>query len=204
MLSTSDPEPFISPIADRAGTLGFVEHEDPSVTQIDVWTRWSVDLAEFASQGVNLSSVQKIILGVGNRANSVPGGSGTIYFDDIAVGNPIPPVGLVAHYTLENNAQDSSGNNHHGIVVGSPVYVDGPGGLGMALEFDGSGNQYVDLGTFDPSEVTGQLSISLWVKWSGLTSLYQGLIGKRDTWAADAMMWQIEANRDDGTLGFFR
>ncbi|TKJ32619.1 MAG: hypothetical protein CEE38_22910 [Planctomycetes bacterium B3_Pla] len=90
-IAVNDAEPMYVGIADNAGTLGFVEHEDPSVTQIDTWTRWSVDLAEFADQGVNLAGVQKIILGVGNRANSVPGGSGTMYFDDIAVGNPAQP-----------------------------------------------------------------------------------------------------------------
>jgi hypothetical protein len=203
-IASNAAEPLYIGLADSAGNRATIEHEDATATQIDSFTLWSVNLTDFANQGVNVASVKKLILGVGNPTAPVAGGSGAMYFDDIAVGNPIPPVGLVAHFALENNAEDSSGNNHHGVVVGSPVYVDGPGGLGMALEFDGTGNQYVDLGTFDPSEVTGQLSISLWVKWNGLTSLYQGLIGKRDTWAADAMMWQIEANRDDGTLGFFR
>jgi len=181
-----------------------VSHENPDAALVTKWTQWNIPLQEFADQGVNLTNVNTIALGLGDKTNPQPGGSGKMYFDDITVGNPIPPVGLVAHFALENNAQDSSGNSHHGTVVGDPVYVDGPAGLGMALEFDGTGIQYVALGTFNPSEVTDKLSVSLWAKWNGLTSFWQGLIGKRDTWVASEMMWQIEANQTTGVVRFQR
>ncbi len=61
----------------------------------------------------------------------------------------------------------------------------------------------LNLGRWNPSAATGQLSVSLWAKWSGLSDYWQVLIGKRDTWDADDIMWQIEANMNDGTLGFF-
>jgi hypothetical protein len=83
-------------------------------------------------------------------------------------------------------------------VVGAPVYVDGQ--VGQAIEFDGSAAQRVTLGTLNPSEATGQLSIALWTRWNGLSGFYQGLIGKRDSWAANDMMWQIEANIDTGIV----
>jgi hypothetical protein len=70
----------------------------------------------------------------------------------------------------------------------------------MGMEFDGTGSQYVDLGTWDPSAGTGHLSVSLWAKWNGLSGEWQGLIGKRDTWAADDMMWHIEAHVDTGNI----
>jgi len=120
------------------------------------------------------------------------------------VGSPRTPVGLVAYYALENDANDSSGNEHHGTLVGDPVFVNGPAGFGMGLEFDGTGNQYVDLGTFNPSINSGRLSVTLWAKWNGLTSFWQGLIGKRDTWASGEMMWQIEASQTTGVLSFQR
>ena len=76
--------------------------------------------------------------------------------------------------------------------------------MGNAMLFNGAGGQYVNLGTWNPSAETGQLSVSLWAKWGGLTTFYQGLIGKRDTWAANQMMWQIEANQTTGNLSFSR
>ncbi|MHC4753300.1 MAG: LamG domain-containing protein, partial [Planctomycetota bacterium] len=96
---------------------------------------------------------------------------------------------------------DSAGANN-GTVVGGAQWVAGPDGFGNALLFDGTGSQYVDLGTYNPS--SGELTLALWAKWDGLSGSYQGLMGKRDTWAAANMMWQIEANIDNGTLGFFR
>ncbi len=109
--------------------------------------------------------------------------------------------GLVGYYRLENNAQDSSGQGHHGDANNAPTYVAGQTGQGMM--FNGS-NQYVDLGTWDPSAGTGQLTVALWANWNGLSGLYQGLIGKRNIYANADMMWQIEANVDAGALGFFR
>ena len=181
-----------------------VYHDDPGAAQIDTWTQWTIDLQDFAAQGVNLANVNTITIGFGDKNNLQAGGSGMVFFDDIRVGNPIPPVGLVAYYALENNVEDSSGNEHHGTIVGGPVFVEGPAGLGMAMEFDGTGSQYVDLGTFDSSAITGQLTVALWSKWNGLNGSYQGLIGKRDTWSASEMMWQFEAHQDTGVMRFGR
>ncbi len=147
-----------------------------------------------------------IHIGVGDRDSSPASGTGLIFIDEIQVGHPglsdPGASGLVAYYALEENVEDSSGNENHGTVVGGPVYVEGQ--VGSALEFDGTGAQYVDLGTLNPSAATGQLSLSLWVHWNGLNGQYQGLIGKRDSWAANDMMWQIEANIDTGVIRFQR
>jgi hypothetical protein len=111
---------------------------------------------------------------------------------------------LVAHYTLDGNFNDSSsytglqnGDPHNGAAIISGAV------RGQVARFDGV-NDHVDCGTFNPSAATGQLTVALWAKWNGLSGLYQGLVAKRDTWAAADMMWQIEANIDNGTLGFFR
>ena len=60
-----------------------VNHDNPDAAQIDEWTRWDIDLQAFADQSVNLANVNTIALGLGNRNNPQPGGSGTMYFDDI-------------------------------------------------------------------------------------------------------------------------
>ncbi|MHC4297600.1 MAG: discoidin domain-containing protein [Planctomycetota bacterium] len=88
-IATNAAEPLYIGVADSAGNSATITHEDPAATQIDTWTEWSVDLADLANQGVNIASVKKLILGVGDPTGTVPGGSGTLYFDDIAVGNPV-------------------------------------------------------------------------------------------------------------------
>lgn len=62
-----------------------VYHENPNAAQIDTWTQWNIDLQEFADQGVNLTSVNTIAIGLGDKKNPQTGGSGTMYFDDIQV-----------------------------------------------------------------------------------------------------------------------
>ena len=174
-----------------------VAHPDPTATQAADWTEWEIPLSPFDSS--NLENVTKIYLGVGDRDNPQAGGAGLLYFDDMRVGRKFKSTGLVAYYALENSTEDSSGNGNDGVAVGNPVYVEGPAGLGMALEFNGAGGQYVDLGTLNPAR-TGQFSLALWARWNGLSGFWQGLMGKRNTWAANDMMWDLEINIDNGSL----
>jgi hypothetical protein len=60
-----------------------VNHDNPDAAQIGSWTQWNIDLQAFADQGVNLTNVNSITLGLGNPSNPVAGGSGVIYYDDI-------------------------------------------------------------------------------------------------------------------------
>jgi len=60
-----------------------VQHDTPDAAQTASWTEWNIDLQAFADQGVNLSNVNSITLGLGNKNNPVAGGSGMMYFDDI-------------------------------------------------------------------------------------------------------------------------
>ncbi len=195
-------------IEDNAGHRKIIYHPDVTTVLKRDWQEWSIPMSELTSAGVNMNAVKKMAIGLGDPSNPL-NGSGLIFVDDIQVGHPVSSVdpgnrGLVAYYPMENDTLDSSGNGPDGTPAGDPIYVNGPAGYGMAMEFDGTGNQRVNLGTFNPSADTGQLSVSLWARWNGLTEFYQGLIGKRDSWAVDDMMWQIEATIDTGALGFSR
>ena len=58
-----------------------VYHDDASATQLRGWNEWLIDLAAFA---VDLTNVTSITIGVGTKnAPSPAGGPGTLYFDDI-------------------------------------------------------------------------------------------------------------------------
>jgi len=67
-----------------------VTNDNPDAAQATAWTQWNIDLTRFADQGVNLTNVTSITLGLGNRANPVAGGSGIMYFDDIRLYPPAP------------------------------------------------------------------------------------------------------------------
>jgi len=68
-----------------------VYHGNPNAAQVDTWTEWNIDLQAFADQGVNLANVNTIALGLGNKSNPQPGGSGVMYFDDIRLYRPAEP-----------------------------------------------------------------------------------------------------------------
>jgi hypothetical protein len=66
-----------------------VNHENPNAAQIEIWTEWKIDLQLFADQGVNLTDMDRIAIGLGTRGNiTIPGGSGKMYFDDIRLYRP--------------------------------------------------------------------------------------------------------------------
>jgi hypothetical protein len=78
---------------------------------------------------------------------------------------PVDPgtEGLVAHYAFENDANDSSGNELHGTLVGDAKFAEGPAGYGMALDLDGNGD-YVDCGAPPQFDITEQIAITYWIK----------------------------------------
>ncbi|MFB0553206.1 MAG: hypothetical protein ACETWQ_07825, partial [Phycisphaerae bacterium] len=65
-----------------------VTHDNPDAALTRSWTEWNIDLQAFADQGVNLSNVNTITIGFGNRNNPVVGGAGMMYFDDIRLYAP--------------------------------------------------------------------------------------------------------------------
>jgi len=67
-----------------------VFYDNPDATQIGIWTQWNIDLQAFADQGVDLTNVNTIALGLGDKNNPVAGGSGTMYIDDIRLYRPAP------------------------------------------------------------------------------------------------------------------
>jgi len=67
-----------------------VTNDNPNAAQAGEWTEWTIDLQAFADQGVNLTNVNTISLGLGDKNNPVAGGSGTMYYDDIRLYPPAP------------------------------------------------------------------------------------------------------------------
>ncbi len=50
------------------------------------WNEWAIPYSDLS--GVNLGRVEKMIIGVGNRANPSAGGDGLVYIDDVGFGKP--------------------------------------------------------------------------------------------------------------------
>jgi hypothetical protein len=154
------------------------------------WTQWNIDLA---ASGVNRSNVTSLTIGF--ERTGATGGSGTVLIDDIRLYRLAPPIttptdpgtdGLVAYYAMENNVQDGSGNGLNGTAIGSPTYVSGPTGYGMAIQLNGT-NQAVDLGKKAEFNPAGSFSISLWANIGAWTTAWEHV---------------MVSNRGEGSIGW--
>jgi hypothetical protein len=66
------------------GAPAVVVHNNPDASVTDVWTEWVIPLQTLADQGINLTNVDGIAIGLGTQGNmTVPGGSGRMYIDDV-------------------------------------------------------------------------------------------------------------------------
>jgi hypothetical protein len=100
---------------------------------------------------------------------------------------------LVGWWRLDEGSgitiNDSSGNDHHGTVQGTPQWGFGPEGFGGALDFSDTTGAYC--GVFDPTGGTGTFTLTLWCLWDGSQSI-QHFCTKSNGWGADTAMFQIE------------
>ena len=68
------------------GNYSHVVSFNPDAATIMRWTEWTIPLTRFTDQGVNLTNVDTITLGL----SSVTGGTGMMYFDDIRLYRQTP------------------------------------------------------------------------------------------------------------------
>jgi hypothetical protein len=85
---SNDPEPLYVVVSNVAGNPVIIVNDDPAAAQIDTWTPWVIPLQTFADQGILLTDVDKITIGLGTRGNTTAGGSGKIFIDDIRLNRP--------------------------------------------------------------------------------------------------------------------
>ena len=88
-MASNAAEPLYVAVSNAAGSPAVVAYDDPAAATIDDWVEWRVPLQAFADQGINLSNVDQIAVGLGNKSGlTSPGGSGTMYIDDIRLYRP--------------------------------------------------------------------------------------------------------------------
>jgi hypothetical protein len=86
---SNDAEPLYVAVSNTIGNPAIVVNDDPAAAQIDTWTEWVIPLSAFADQGINLTNVDSIAIGLGTKSNmTIPGGSGKIFIDDIRLHRP--------------------------------------------------------------------------------------------------------------------
>jgi hypothetical protein len=90
-IASNDAEPLYVAVSNSTGNPAVVVHDDANAVLIDTWTQWVIPLQTLADQGITLTNVDMIAIGLGTRGNTtIPGGSGKIFIDDIRLLQPAP------------------------------------------------------------------------------------------------------------------
>ena len=79
-------EPLYLSVANSGSAAVMTVHNDANAAQKGTWTKWVLLLQTLADQGVDLTDVDTLTIGLGTKDTmTTSGGSGTVYFDDIAL-----------------------------------------------------------------------------------------------------------------------
>jgi hypothetical protein len=86
--ATNATEPLYVAISNSSGSPTIVAYDDPSAA-INPWTQWSIPIQALADQGIDLTHIEQVAIGLGTKAGiAASGGSGTMYVDDIRLYQP--------------------------------------------------------------------------------------------------------------------
>ena len=125
-IGSNSPEPLYITLEDDAGTPGTIHHEDgPDAITTTDWQLWAVSLEDFQSKGVDVTAVKKIAIGVGDKDNPQPGGTGMLLVDDIQIVRRMPTTGrmLIFEEDFESLVLGPSVDEE---VAGSEVWTKTP------------------------------------------------------------------------------
>jgi hypothetical protein len=83
-IPSNDAEPLYVAVSNAAGNPAVIVHDNPDAALVDTWTEWIIPLQTLADQGIVLTDVDRIAIGLGTKGNvTTPGGTGKMYIDDI-------------------------------------------------------------------------------------------------------------------------
>ena len=189
-------------LEDSAGNTGASVHPDPSRLAFPGWSRWRIPLSEFIDAGVNVTAVKKMILGIGNRDNPAPGGTGMVYVDDIRVAAPGGP--MTAALFAEDFEGLTLGPNVDEGVAGEEVWTETPP---PGWVIDESGIPGIGDPTTDGvTEWAGWAFANKdwWVQTADDQNRSQFSLGVGTVAVADPDEWDDQSHTDSASAGWYK
>ncbi|MFZ3223376.1 MAG: LamG domain-containing protein [Rugosibacter sp.] len=208
---------FFAAVADIANGRRYLYVYDTAGTQLAAVSTassgWGVDNGRASIGGETLASSEAAFHFVGNL-DEIRMYSGALTSGEVAVlaarthACPVPPV-LLAAYRFEDSAwsgvagevKDASGNNRHGVAVGtpfpvpmttSPARAGNPGTCGYAGLSGGALNLPVAASTTSGAKTT----VSFWMFWDGTNGIMPIGWDRQDLWLVSGFFGFNTANSD--------
>ena len=89
-MPTNSSEEMYLIIEDSAGNSAVITNPEGNIaTRASTWKSWQIMLSDVADQGVDLTNIQSLKIGIGNKLAPSAGGTGKMFVDDIRL-YPIP------------------------------------------------------------------------------------------------------------------
>jgi PKD repeat protein len=162
----------------------FKVYRDGSAIGTTTDTFYSDNLSEYGTYEYEVTAYY-------DEGESDPAGPITVEWLD-----PIVMEGLLAYYPFAGNADDLSGNEHHGDVYGLPQLTTDRFGIpDRAYYFDGL-DDYIACGNWFNYQ---DFSISVWVNQADLLYYYVDIIDNNHT---DSVNWVVQYNQDLSSYHF--
>jgi len=86
--SANAVDPLYTSTSNTTGSPAVVPYDDPGAATIRSWVQWRIPLQAFADQGINLTNVDRLTIGLGSKGGPATGGTGTLFIDDIRLYRP--------------------------------------------------------------------------------------------------------------------
>ncbi|MHC4071778.1 MAG: hypothetical protein ACYTGS_07075 [Planctomycetota bacterium] len=180
-----------------------VYHGNPDALKISIWTAWNIELKEFADQGVDLTNVDTISIGFGDKNNLQDGGSGKMIFDDIRLAAGAAPVGKILLFQedfegveLGTSLEESAGSEE--------VWTDIPP---EGWTIDESGVPGIgDLATDGMTEWAGWAFTDKdwWITVAGNQRRVEYTLGQGTVAVADPDEWDDSTHPDSASEGWYK
>jgi len=188
-ITSNSAESMYVAVGNSSGTPAIVYYDDPAPTQIDTWTEWAIPTQALTDQGVNLTDVDNISIGIGDRNPGAPGSrhagsSGKMFFDDIRLyPHREPPVQIWfeaesadvigASWRLYDDPTSSNGQHIGSDDGDGDDYSTAPGAEWLATyNFTAPAGVYKIL--FRAADVGPDSSDSFWVRIQSAINLTPG------------------------------
>jgi len=141
-------------------------------TQADAWPRFTMNATAISFENEVAYKYYQVMFPTVRDAGS----ANSMQIAEVELLGVASP--LVAHWTLDGDALDSSGYGNDGVLMGDPQWVEGI--VGGALEFDGV-DDFIDCGNSPVLAITGDITVACWIKVAQFDKSWQAIVTTGDS-----------------------
>ncbi len=197
-LIQSDPSnQLVAPAASASFTATFTSSNTATAKWFKEAGETDVEVVAGGDVTITTSNVGSLYTSTLSIANVEVADEGQYYCQAANVGTSVSAAAnlavkrQMAYWTMDSKDggiyADSSSEDHNATIIGDPNILSGvKNGAADISPLAGVGNA----GTWNPSALSGQLTVSMWIKWAGAGG-NQILISKANHWQNPGVYWEI-------------